>query len=897
MKLLEMVLVRRMLPLLEETLSGGQYAYQQGRSTELLLGDLSRFVEDGLEVGWHTYVVGLDIQGAFDSASLGQLVKTLGEYGIPEVIKRFIAIWLTDRSFRIKMGTLEGVLYSEPREPSRGVPQGGVLSPLLWILHVNRVASRTQEKMEEAILLPKGEWRLMVQLFADDISAAVMHSDRRIVIVLAEELARTLIRVLRELGLEVAPPKCNNFIVDGGKEARKENTKESASTYKQSKREQKLQRMQQDVEKLLSEQTAAQELRLPFPWVHSFRLLGVVVDCGWTFHQHFMEIRTKLAKRLQAMRKVSGTVWGLESRILAVTVHALLESVVGYGLATAGSRANALELRALDTRYLNRAARRVVGTNITMRTETLMFLADLSTAQNQCILKQANVLDRTLRAKGTNAQAEAWRMLQSYYNKEHILEQGVRNHESEIVMWEPLRIKITEVKKCPTPEQEEQEKKQEKEGSIWEITRRRALKKGNIEEQNSIYHVSEETISDPTDRAKLSCLKDPSRDSYNEALTILLRANWSPQIICEQSKYIAHRKENQIFWWKLIWDKEKREKALHKYKRSKRNVIRLAVQIVPSPQLAICQIQIWQSGNIKKQWIKILGLKFTKEPVYLEGHCLLEGLLKLLQYLERDEAKKPDANCRQSILEIQSKHWKMLNNEQIDRWFTYGVMTIPQSDQTQFNILMGKVTRKRYIRKVLLDGQPIAPKSPIKQELNIQKLRIDRIEKWIAQEDVNLPMIQATQEEVKERLKELQQEDEQKTIQYLANRESDRSISAEIIKEWKLDRSTVREILQHLSSERKLQTTFTNLVGATRFKTVKNSELHHTICPNCAEVDTWKHCLQCYGIDPISEHRTKDWLPNIEQAMRKITTDNPAKYQPAEILHANRHQKRTEEQE
>ena len=129
MKLLEMILVRRMLPMLEETLSGGQYAYQQGRSTELLLGDLDAFVEDSMTRGWHTYMVGLDIQGAFDSASLVQLVRTLREYSIPAVLVRFIGTWLTRRSFRVKLGTLKGVIYSRPREPSRGVPQGGVLSP------------------------------------------------------------------------------------------------------------------------------------------------------------------------------------------------------------------------------------------------------------------------------------------------------------------------------------------------------------------------------------------------------------------------------------------------------------------------------------------------------------------------------------------------------------------------------------------------------------------------------------------------------------------------------------------------------------------------------------------------------------------------------------------------
>ena len=134
------------------------------------------------------------------------------------------------------------------------MPQGGVLSPLLWILHVNKVIAKTQKITEESIGLPKAEWRLIVQLFADDISAAVSHKDRRMVVTLSEKLAETLIKVLKELGLEIAPPKCDNFLVDGSAEARKELTRETGTTYKQRKREQTLQRMQRDVERLQSEQ-------------------------------------------------------------------------------------------------------------------------------------------------------------------------------------------------------------------------------------------------------------------------------------------------------------------------------------------------------------------------------------------------------------------------------------------------------------------------------------------------------------------------------------------------------------------------------------------------------------------------------------------------------------------
>ena len=63
--------------------------------------------------------------------------------------------------------------------------------------------------------MPRQEWRFIIQLFAADSSAAVARADRKQVIVLAKHLAEILIKVLKELGLEVSIPKCNNFIFNG----------------------------------------------------------------------------------------------------------------------------------------------------------------------------------------------------------------------------------------------------------------------------------------------------------------------------------------------------------------------------------------------------------------------------------------------------------------------------------------------------------------------------------------------------------------------------------------------------------------------------------------------------------------------------------------------------------
>ena len=139
MKLLEMALVRRMLPMLEGRLTGRLDAAQPGRSTENLLGDLDAFVERNTSDGFAAYEVGLDIEGAYDSVELPRRVETLGGYAIPEILVRFIGHWLARGHFRTKLGTQGGVVLSRPRRPTRGAPQGGALSPLLSILRIYEV--------------------------------------------------------------------------------------------------------------------------------------------------------------------------------------------------------------------------------------------------------------------------------------------------------------------------------------------------------------------------------------------------------------------------------------------------------------------------------------------------------------------------------------------------------------------------------------------------------------------------------------------------------------------------------------------------------------------------------------------------------------------------------------
>ena len=91
--------------------------------------------------------------------------------------------------------------------------------------------------------------------------------------------------------------------------------------------------------------------------------------------------------------------------------------------------------------------------------------------------------------------------------------------------------------------------------------------------------------------------------------------------------------------------------------------------------------------------------------------------------------------------------------------------------------------------------------------------------------------------------------EELRAFKRLAAKGGNPSASAKMITDWKLDRDQIRMILSRLGGDRKLQTTSTNPVGATRFKAVKEGELRHTLCLKCQFIDSWEHCVTCYGVE------------------------------------------------
>ena len=148
MKLMESIVYRRLLPLVEPKLHPGQYAYRRARGAEHHLSSLMDLVQRTLLRGHFAYVVSFDVAGAFDTVSHAGLMSVIRAFNVDPYPCRFLQNWIGGRLFEVKYKSPHGTYYGPPTPIRAGLPQGGVLSPLLWLMYFNGLPEELRRSRE-----------------------------------------------------------------------------------------------------------------------------------------------------------------------------------------------------------------------------------------------------------------------------------------------------------------------------------------------------------------------------------------------------------------------------------------------------------------------------------------------------------------------------------------------------------------------------------------------------------------------------------------------------------------------------------------------------------------------------------------------------------------------------
>ncbi len=186
-KVLQRAVQMLMEPLYEQDFKDCSHGFRPRRSPHTALQALwdQTMRQRG---GW---VIDLDIRKYFDTLSHTTLREILAQRIRDGVITRLIGKWLN-------AGVMENgsVSYSE-----QGVPQGGVLSPLMSNVYLHEVLDR----WFTAVVQPRLRGRAFLVRFADD--AVLAFSDRQD----AERVLRVLPKRFAKYGLAVHPEKTRMF--------------------------------------------------------------------------------------------------------------------------------------------------------------------------------------------------------------------------------------------------------------------------------------------------------------------------------------------------------------------------------------------------------------------------------------------------------------------------------------------------------------------------------------------------------------------------------------------------------------------------------------------------------------------------------------------------------------
>ena len=169
-KIAEAVIYHRMRPTIEPQLRRAQCAYCMGRGTSQHLTEFGDFAQRAPARGHCCYLVSFDVAGACDNAPRAQLMRGLESIGAGGYLRRIVRNWLTARTFQLRTRTLSGNFYSSIYSVSKGLLQGGGLSPFLWNVFFDVTARGLAERQEISTEI---HTRSLELVYADDVTALV----------------------------------------------------------------------------------------------------------------------------------------------------------------------------------------------------------------------------------------------------------------------------------------------------------------------------------------------------------------------------------------------------------------------------------------------------------------------------------------------------------------------------------------------------------------------------------------------------------------------------------------------------------------------------------------------------------------------------------------------------
>ena len=335
--------------------------------------------------------------------------------GVDKHTRRLIHNWLKDRTFQVKLTTPNGNCMSTIHPISKGLPQGGVLSPLLWLAFFNPLLTRLDELRKED---PIEGVEYVDFVYADDITTIITAPDEALLQKASMKNKEHIQKILsKELSLLLELGKCKNIMMNpdllpNGIYRRAPNT--VATTTRNRIAQQRKAGGRYVVARLdfevgggadqMNAQVIQRDTGYPFPLSTEMEILGITIDPWFTLDAHYQKMVAKAPVRQGILNRLAKARWGLEVGVQKMARDSVIGSILRYGLVLTGSCFPPDLMRKMNTQILNISARKVGGVARTARSESLHLVTEVMSFYDMFAVHCADSLDSCLRAHHSTVQ-------------------------------------------------------------------------------------------------------------------------------------------------------------------------------------------------------------------------------------------------------------------------------------------------------------------------------------------------------------------------------------------------------------------------------------------------------------------------------------------------------------
>jgi hypothetical protein len=219
---------------------------------------LTRCVEDWKHAIDNDKFVGLlsaDLSKAFDCIPHGLLVSKMHAYGVSLKSCNMIGSYLTQRRQRVKLGNIQSDWVS----PTKGVPQGSILGPMLFNIFVNDMFYFIESSS--------------LYCYADDTQIAAISNNLNDVISTLQDSGNIAVEWYKDNGMQANPKKFKCMILS--------------------------RRPIDNKHVILGEDNI-------ITVENEIRVLGITIDSRLSFVSHVSNMCRKAARQLNALARISG---------------------------------------------------------------------------------------------------------------------------------------------------------------------------------------------------------------------------------------------------------------------------------------------------------------------------------------------------------------------------------------------------------------------------------------------------------------------------------------------------------------------------------------------------------------------------------------------------------------